>query len=113
VKVDDAAGCPPAPPGGLEFSPLIQRDLTGDHQEDVAAVVISTDKPARYGVVALHREQRGYSEQWIVPLQPNRLRGVGIFSNPWGTYLFVGGCQPPDTKPFEWLDGKYVPAVIY
>lgn len=113
VQASDASGCPEPPKAGLQFSPVVRTDLTGDKREDVAFVVVTRETPPTFGVVALHGHDTVASEHWVVKPSPKRLRGVGIYSTPWGTYLFAGGCSVADTRGYEWAERLYLPARIY
>ena len=113
VDASDTSVCPEAPKEGLQFAPVVRADLTGDKREDVAFVVVSRKAPRSFGVVALHARDTGSSEHWVVSPSTTPLRGVGLYSSPWGTYLFAGGCSLADTRGYEWAERLYLPARIY
>lgn len=113
VASSDLSGCPAAPKEGLQFAPIVRADLTGDKKEDVAFVVVSKRMPHTFGVVALHAADPASREHWVVSPSSKRIRGVGIYSSPWGTYVFAGGCSLAETQGYEWAEPLYLRAAIY
>ena len=90
-------------PAFEEFSPFVNVDLTGDRLDDVAAVVVQSGSPLKYGVVAFNGSQAGFGpRQWIVRLQPERIVGVYVRDRRRIDISYCVGC---DSNPFVRWDG--------
>jgi hypothetical protein len=78
LDAKDVAGCPEAPKTGLQFSPSIRADLTGDKREDAAFVVVSKTTPPQFGVVGFMKATTGRTSSGT----PQRAASVAWVSTP-------------------------------
>jgi len=115
VAADHGASCPTRPePPATDDVAVVQRDLTGDGLPDSALVVMSSEAPRQFGVVALHRTATGgVDEHWVIRLAPTPLASLAFFHSPYGDYLVVHGCSRKDGATFLWERSQYVSEPVW